>query len=239
MADHSRKRTEDKDADEQVHTPGGMTDPHGTPSPNDAADIAATDMDPSPSGDSEPPPAVPKVAQEEASAELHTLPTDPHTLPAEPDASRAQRLADEVEQWRDRHLRTSAEFDNFRKRVARERAELGDRAQAGLAARLLDVLDDMERLVSDRSDITVPALREALGLIDRKLRKELEGAGLVRLDPTGLPFDPQEHEAVSTAPAEDAERENHVSATFQPGYRFKGVLVRPARVQVFAEQGQA
>ena len=58
-------------------------------------------------------------------------------------------------------------------------------------------------------------------------------------DPAGQQFNPEEHEAVATLPAPDASRDHEVSATFQPGYRFKGMLVRPARVQVFADQGQA
>ena len=68
--------------------------------------------------------------------------------------------------------------------------------------------------------------------------KELEDAGVERIDPTGAPFDPSQHEAVSTVPAPDRSRDQQVSATFQPGYRFKGVLVRPARVQVYSDQGQ-
>ena len=73
--------------------------------------------------------------------------------------------------------------------------------------------------------------------MDKKLRKELEAAGVERIDPAGQPFDPTLHEAVSTVPAPDASRDHTVSATFQSGYRFKGQLVRPARVQVFSTQG--
>ena len=67
----------------------------------------------------------------------------------------------------------------------------------------------------------------------------MPGPSARRIDPAGQPFNPEEHEAVSTLPAPDASRDHEVSATFQPGYRFKGTLVRPARVQVFADQGQA
>ena len=58
------------------------------------------------------------------------------------------------------------------------------------------------------------------------------------IDPAGAPFDPALHEAVSTTPVAGSARDHTVSATFQPGYRFKGVLVRPARVQVYSDQGQ-
>jgi len=107
-----------------------------------------------------------------------------------------------------------------------------------LAINVLDVLDDLDRIL-DNMDETTPAesLREAIELVDRKLRKELESAGL-ELDPAGTPFDPTVHEAVATTPSLDAAQDDHVSATFQAGYKFKGTLIRPARVQVFSDQGQ-
>jgi molecular chaperone GrpE len=66
----------------------------------------------------------------------------------------------------------------------------------------------------------------------------LQDAGVERIDPAGETFDPAFHEAVSTAPSPDRSKDQTVSATFQPGYRFKGTLVRPARVQVYSDQGQ-
>ncbi|MGH7509915.1 MAG: nucleotide exchange factor GrpE [Gemmatimonadales bacterium] len=148
------------------------------------------------------------------------------------------RLESEVAELKDRHLRLAAEFDNYRKRIARERADLTDRAQASFVAKLLDVLDDMDRLVASDPATPLPVLREGLSAVDRKLSKTLEEAGVERIDPVGAPFDPSQHEAVSTVPAPDPSLEHTVSATFQPGYRFKGVLVRPARVQVYSDQGQ-
>lgn len=230
MPDQNRRRAHDTLPDEHLHTPGGMADPGQDRRPGDAADIASTDMDANPGGEPEPPPAIPDVAREAHAAQV----------PAEPDASRVGRLEAELDELRDRHLRLGAEFDNYRKRITRERAELGDRAQAAFIGRLLEVLDDVDRLVA-QAEQGAPheAVTEGLRLVDRKLRKELEGAGLERIDPAGQPFDPQEHEAVSVVPAPDDERENTVSATFQVGYRFKGLLVRPARVQVYSAEAQA
>lgn len=234
MRDRSRSRTDDPIPDEHVHTPGGMTDPRRDSSPDDAADVASTDMDANPSGPNQPPPAVPDVAKKEGQR------SELHTLPAEPDASRAQRLTDELEELKDRYLRLGAEFDNYRKRVTRERAELTDRAQAALAGRLLDVLDDIDRLVLEAERGGSPdSLREGLSLVDRKLRRELESVGLQRIDPAGQPFNPEEHEAVSVTAAPSADDAHNVSATFQTGYRFKGMLVRPARVQVYSGEGQS
>lgn len=198
---------------EPIHTPGGMAEPPVDGQGADGADIASTDMSATPS------------SRAESTQPLFGEGRDPGR-----DA--------EVQELRERHLRLAAEFDNFRKRSARERAELTDRAQAGFIARILDVLDDLDRVVAGDPATPAEKLREAVDMIDRKLRKELEAAGVERIDPVGQPFDPALHEAVSVLPPPDASKDHTVSATFQTGYRFKGSLVRPARVQVFSEQGQ-
>lgn len=161
-------------------------------------------------------------------------------VPFEPAESAAGRLEDQLREAQDRHLRLAAEFDNFRKRVARERVELGDRAQAALVLRLLEVLDDLDRLAEQDLNVTGrDALHEALLLVDKKLRKELGTAGLERIDAAGTPFDPSIHEAVSVLPAPDPGLDHTVSAVFQAGYRFRGGLVRPARVQVYQSESTA
>ena len=223
----SDKRRLSRDRDnvwDPIHTAGGMADPASPAGPSaDAADLASTDMsvDPGSRTESAPPPS------------------GGSGLPAEPPGEAVRRLESQLDEARERHLRLAAEFDNFRKRVARERTELGQRAQAGLVTRLLDVLDDMDRLNADGSATSADSMRQAVGLVDKKLRKELEAAGLERIDPAGQPFDPTLHEAVSTLPPPSPDRDHTVSATFQTGYRFKGTLIRPARVQVYSEQGQA
>jgi molecular chaperone GrpE len=158
----------------------------------------------------------------------------------EPPAEAIRRLEEENSELRDRHLRLAAEFDNFRKRAARERAELADRAQAALSVKLLEVLDDLDRVVAGgATGGTSGVVQEALVLIDRKLRKELEAAGLERIDPVGRPFDPSMHEAVSAVSPPEAALDHTVGATFQAGYKFKGSLIRPARVQVYTSEGHA
>jgi molecular chaperone GrpE len=158
-------------------------------------------------------------------------------LPVELSEEAVKRLEDELAELRDRHVRLAAEYDNFRKRAAKERIELTDRAQGALAGKLLDVLDDLDRVESGGQLSENDVVQQALILIERKLRKELEAAGLERLDPVGMPFDPSLHEAVSVVPAPDPSKDHTVSATFQAGYRFKGSLLRPARVQVFSSEG--
>lgn len=164
----------------------------------------------------------------------------PHSgLPAEPAEGAAHRLAEQLREAQDRHLRLAAEFDNFRKRVVRERLELTDRAQAALVMKLTDILDDVDRIAASDAATPTPALLEAILLVDKKLRKELEAAGLERIDPVGQPFDPAFHEAVAVRAPTAPEQDHLVAATFQVGYRFKGALVRPARVQVYSSLGRA
>jgi molecular chaperone GrpE len=160
-------------------------------------------------------------------------------VPLESPEAAVLRLEDQLKEATERHLRLAAEFDNYRKRVARERLELMDRAQAALVIRLLDVLDDVDRIVASDPGTPAPALLEATILVEKKLRKELEAAGLERIDPRGQPFDPAVHEAVSIVPPETPEQNHTVAQTFQVGYRFRGNLVRPARVQVYSSEGHA
>ena len=193
----------------RIDTPAGMNQPAADEGRSaDGADIASTDMSADPSSRAE-----------------STQPTFR--------GGRDAKLEAELSELRDRHLRLAAEFDNYRKRSAKERVELSDRAQANFVAKLLDVLDDLDRLVASDPGTPLPALREGLSAVDRKLWKELQDAGVERIDPVGSPFDPAVHEAVSTTPAQERSQDQTVSATFQPGYRFKGTLVRPARVQVY------
>ncbi len=192
---------------------------------SDAADIASTDMSAEPS-----------------SRDEDTQPVfggGHGGVPVERAEDAVRRLEEQLDGMREQQLRLAAEFDNFRKRSARERAELNDRAQAALVTRLLEVLDDMDRLATDGASASRETLREAIDLVDRKLRKELEAAGLERLDPVGQPFDPNLHEAVSAVPPPSEAEDHTVRATFQTGYRYKGSLVRPARVQVYSSQGVA
>jgi molecular chaperone GrpE len=147
-------------------------------------------------------------------------------------------VSSEVDAQRDRYLRLAAEYDNYRKRTERERTESWVRAQSQLVERLLDPLDDLQRVAHfSAENTTVESLLEGVQLVERKLLRMLEGAGLEMVDPTGERFDPALHEALMTAPAEDREEDDVVGEVFQKGYQFKGVLLRPARVQVKKYEG--
>ncbi len=173
--------------------------------------------------DNAPPPAPPADDQ----------PTPPAPTPA--DAAPGMELA----ALRDRHLRLAADFDNFRKRAMKERTETWEKAQADLVLRLADAFDDLARFAHvNPAETDAARLHAGVDMVERKLWKELSGLGVSRIDQTGVPFDPNQHEAVTTAPAPDPEADHTVGAVLQAGYRFGKVLLRPARVQVLTWQGE-
>lgn len=179
------------------------------------------------------PPAESAVVGEVSAAEAPAA-----GLPTEPVDSALARVSAERDELKDRHLRLAAEYDNFRKRSQRERAEWAERAQAELLAKLLEVLDDLDRVVENGGkSASLDDLHQAVTLVDRKLWKELEKFGLEVLEPEGIPFDPSVHEAISQIPAPSAEKAHTIAMTFQAGYRYKGILLRPARVQVYGDEG--
>lgn len=143
-----------------------------------------------------------------------------------------ERLQEELNRITDRHLRLAAEFDNYRKRVDRERTEVFGRAQADLVARLLDAIDDLQRVTQHGEDTPSAALLDGVRLVERKMLQALEAAGLEAVRAEGERFDPGTMEAVASVAAETPEEDDIVSDVFQRGYRFKGQLVRPARVRV-------
>ncbi len=141
-------------------------------------------------------------------------------------------LEGQVEQLRDQLLRGKAELINFRKRVERERAELGTVAQAGVLEKLLPVIDDFERaIVTDAED--AQAYRQGVELILRSMENVLTGMGVERLEPLGEDFDPEFHEAIARIETDDLP-EGQVVDVFLPGYRVRNRLLRPARVAVAA-----
>src|SRR5690606_11870199 len=120
------------------------------PPPNsDEADVASTDMSAEPSS---------RAADSQAA-----FAPDAGVL-VEPAGEAIRRLEDELAAAQDRHLRLAAEYDNFRKRTTKERAELHDRGQAAVVARLLDVLDDMDRMAAAAVEASPEVLREAATL---------------------------------------------------------------------------
>jgi molecular chaperone GrpE len=150
------------------------------------------------------------------------------------------RLEGEVADLKDKYLRLAAEYDNFRKRSIKERTELWARAQADLVQRLVDALDDLARFAHvDPTATDAKTIHDGVDMVERKVWKALDAAGVTRVDQVGVPFDPNQHEAVTTQPADHPAKDHTVGAVLQPGYRMSGALIRPARVVVltWAEGG--
>ncbi len=135
----------------------------------------------------------------------------------------------ELSRTTDQFRRLAADFDNYRKRIERERVETYGRAQAELVKRLLEVVDDFERVAA--IDEETPII-EGVKLVERKFLQVLQAAGLERVDAEGAAFDPSTMEGLATVPTDDAEQDERVADVFQKGYLFKGQLLRPARVRV-------
>ena len=148
-----------------------------------------------------------------------------------------KRLGDQLAEARDQILRLAAEYENFRKRTAKERLELRSRSHAEVVSNILDSLDDLGRVAHlDPEKVSAKDIVAGVELAERKMLRELETAGLERVGKVGDKFDPNAHEAVASTPAADAQADHTIAQVFQPGYKFGGNLIRPARVQVFIWQ---
>lgn len=186
-------------------------------------------MDDSPEG------AAAAPAGDQGAARVETGEEGAAPISSPEDAGEAEMVAlrEEFETLNDRHLRLAAEFNNYRRRVEQERAEIWSRAQAELVGKLVDVLDDLQRVAGlDLGDATVEAIMEGIDLVDRKFVRKLEEAGVEVVDPAGEAFNPETMEAMIRVPVESQEDDDRVAQVFQKGYTLKGILVRPARVSV-------
>ena len=157
-------------------------------------------------------PLEPRV--EDASEEIVEEPAAEESAPA-PDES---------------YLRLAADFDNYRKRVAREQVELTSRANERLLNELLPVLDDLERALEAAAEHEEAKLEEGVRLVHRSLLGLVERHGLSEIETEGA-FDPHVHEALLAQPGEGAE-EGSVLQVLQKGYRLGDKVLRPARVIV-------
>ncbi len=200
----------------------------------DAAEIHAHDSGVhTPDPDPHAPDSDPHIhAPDRHAPDPHIHDSDPHD-PSEPDE--AARLRAERDQWRDRHLRLAADFDNYRKRSDERMRTRWERAQADLVSRLLDPMDDLLRIseLGPETSAAADAVLEGAALVERKFFRILEEVGVEVVDPQGEPFDPNVMEAMMRAPADSEEDDDVVERVFQKGYVLKGQLLRPARVSVY------
>jgi molecular chaperone GrpE len=175
--------------------------------------------------------------RERASEEADGAAAEEAAAPAEPetDEQPAEDALAKVQAERDEYLelarRTQADFENYRKRAAKESAAAGERAKVGLLRELLPVVDNLERALESAGDES--SLAEGVRLVLSELQGVLARNGVQAIEPSGEQFDPTVHEALSTRPAEGTEP-GLVLDVVEKGYRMSDTVVRPARVVVSA-----
>jgi molecular chaperone GrpE len=183
-----------------------------------------------PSGEEDPANEEERLAED--SAAPRARPAASRTAEAEIEAeedplARAQRERDE---YLDLARRAQADFENYRKRAAREAAVAGERARGGLVRELLPVVDNLERALASAQE-GEQHLAEGVRLVHSELIAVLERNGVEQFDPRGEAFDPTVHEALSTR-TEDGAEPGVVLDVIEKGYRTNGAVLRPARVVV-------
>jgi molecular chaperone GrpE len=182
--------------------------------PPEEEPVTARDEADEPAGDEDPANEEERLAEkEEAEAE------DP--------LARAQRERDE---YLDLARRAQADFENYRKRAAREASAAGDRAKSGFVRELLPVVDNLERALASAEE-GENHLAQGVRLVHSELIAVLERHGVQQFDPSGERFDPSEHEALSMREGNGAES-GVVVDVVEKGYRANGTVLRPARVVV-------
>ncbi|WP_243630119.1 nucleotide exchange factor GrpE [Taibaiella soli] len=143
------------------------------------------------------------------------------------------KLKNEVEEAKDKYLRLVAEFENFRRRNAKERVELIQTAGKDIVQSLLVVLDDTDRASKQMEKSTdIDALKEGVGLVFNKLRGVMQQKGLVKMESIGQDFDPELHEAITEIPAPNETMVGKVIDVIEPGYYLNEKLIRHAKVVV-------
>ena len=149
--------------------------------------------------------------------------------------SELEKLRAERNDLFDRLARLQAEFDNYRKRAAKENADFRDFAVSDAARSLLPVVDSFT-LALKNSAAKPEDLRKGVELIFKQLQDVLQKLNVERVPAQGEPFDPRVHEAIEMVES-NAAPDHHVLEELQPGYRIKGRLLRPAMVRVAKSKG--
>jgi molecular chaperone GrpE len=209
----------------------GERPPAGTPTSDDASSASAAST---------------SEAQEAASSAGASPAPDVSADQVEKDLDELETVQRERDEYLELAQRTRADFDNYRKRVAKETSEALNRGKAELARELIPVVDNLERALQsatasrpqpqdgtagEAGEPPSDALAHGVGLVLDELRSKLVDAGIETYDPTGERFDPELHEALSTRPEEGTDP-GLVLETVEKGYRLNGQVLRPARVVV-------
>ena len=140
--------------------------------------------------------------------------------------------ASKSEEYFDRLLRLQADFDNYKKRLDKEKIDFLRFANEDIIVEILKILDDFERAVAaGKSKHDFDVLYKGVEMIHKDLKEFLKNIGVTEIESKGKPFDPHEHEAMMQEET-DIHPEDHVSEEFQKGYKLNDRVIRPAKVKV-------
>jgi len=177
-----------------------------------------------------------KDLKESAEFDINTdsdVPGTNHLNEPVAEVSEMERLEQELAEMKDKYLRQFAEFDNFRKRTAKERLELIQTAGKEVIVQLLEVLDDADRAQKQMdSSQDLKALKEGVQLVFNKLRNTLNAKGLKPMESIGQPFDADRHEAITEIPVPQENMQGKVIDEVERGYLLNDKIIRFAKVVV-------
>lgn len=143
-----------------------------------------------------------------------------------------EEIQEKYDELNDKYLRLFSEFDNYRKRTAKEKIELSKTAAESIMTDLLPILDDFERALQTMENKETDANYEGVMLIYNKFKRTLEQKGLEEIDAKDKVFDTDEHEALTNVPVADEAQKGKVLDVIQKGYKLNGKVIRYARVVV-------
>ena len=164
-------------------------------------------------------------------AEEQEAATDEHTEEPADEKTPLEKAEEELAQMKDQYLRARAEFENYRKRTIKEKAELILNGGEKTITAILPVLDDFERALSDNTD-DAKAIKEGMELIFHKFVKTLETLGVKKIETENKPFDVDYHEAIAMVPGVGDDKKGMVIDCVQTGYTLNDKVIRHAKVAV-------
>lgn len=176
----------------------------------------------------------PEVAENEKDAVVEHESDDAAneaTADGETSTSEIEEAQKEIEQLKDKYIRTVAEFDNYKKRTLKEKAELLLNGSEKAISSILPILDDFERAIADKTEDPA-AMKEGVMLIYNKFVKTLESLGVKKIETEGKDFDVDFHEAVALVPGMGDDKKGKVIDCVQTGYKLNDKVIRHAKVAV-------
>lgn len=151
--------------------------------------------------------------------------------PKEEEDDSLQKAKDEAQDWKDKYIRLMAEFDNFRKRVLKEKAELILNGSEKTVTAILPILDDFERALADNTE-DPKAIKEGEELIFKKFQKILESLGIKKIETKDADFNVDFHEAIAMVPGMGDDKKGKIIDCVQAGYTLNDKVIRHAKVAV-------